>query len=263
MSEARVRDKVALVSGGGSGIGRATAALLAAEGATVFVADINEKAAQSVAAQIAAAGGEAEALPLDVSDEAAWQKATEQILGSHGRLDIVVNNAGVSFTKPVAEMTLTEWHHVLAVNLDGVFLGTKYGISAMQGRGGSIVNVASVSGITPFPGAGAYGASKAAIRLLSRIAAIECADASNGVRINVVSPGGVKTPLWETMDFFRELVAKHGGTEEAFTAMGASATASQQFISAEEVARSILYLASDESVHLTGVELILDRGHSG
>jgi NAD(P)-dependent dehydrogenase (short-subunit alcohol dehydrogenase family) len=263
MEQGRVRDKVALVTGGGSGIGRACSVLLADDGATVFVVDIDEEAAQTVARQIAAAGGKAEALHLDVSDEAAWQQATEQVLGKHGHLDILVNNAAVSFTKPVAEMSLAEWHRVLSVNLDGVFLGTKYGICAMQARGGSIVNVTSVSGVTPFPGAGAYGASKAAIRLLSRIAAIECADARNGVRVNVVSPGGVKTPMWETMDFFRELVAKHGGREEAFAAMGASATASQQFLIPEEVARSIFYLASDESAHLTGVEVVLDRGHTG
>jgi NAD(P)-dependent dehydrogenase (short-subunit alcohol dehydrogenase family) len=262
MSAGRVRDKVALVTGGGSGIGRACAVLLAAEGAAVFVADINEKAAAAVVAEIGAAGGQAVPLCLDVSDEAAWQKATEQVLGTWGRLDIVVNNAGISFAKPITDMSLTEWRRVLAVNLDGVFLGTKYGIRATQSHGGSIVNVASVSGITPFAGAAAYGAGKAALRLLSRIAAIECADARNGVRVNVVSPGGVKTPMWQTMDFFRDLVAKHGGTEEAFAAMDGSTTASQQFITAEEVARTILYLASDESAHLTGVELVLDRGHT-
>jgi NAD(P)-dependent dehydrogenase (short-subunit alcohol dehydrogenase family) len=152
---------------------------------------------------------------------------------------------------------------VLAVNLDGVFLETRHGIRAMQaGKGGSIVNVASVSGIKPFAGASAYGAAKAAVRLLSRIAAIECQDAKNGVRVNVVTPGGVKTPMWEAMDFFRDLVAAHGGAEEAFAAM-AGDVPSQQFFSPEEVARTVLYLASDASAHLTGVEVIMDRGHTG
>jgi NAD(P)-dependent dehydrogenase (short-subunit alcohol dehydrogenase family) len=263
MGQQRVRDKVALVTGAGSGIGRATAALLAAEGAAAIVADINEGAAQAVAAEIASAGGKAEPLALDVADESAWRQATERILATHRRLDIVVNNAGVSFVKPVADMTLGEWRRVLAVNLDGVFLGTRQGIRAMGASGGgSIVNVASVSGIKPFAGAGAYGAAKAAVRLLSKIAAIECQDASNGVRVNVVSPGGVKTPMWESMEFFRGLMAEHGGAEEAFAAMAGSVL-SQRFFSAEEVARTVLYLASDESSHLTGTEVVLDRGHTG
>jgi NAD(P)-dependent dehydrogenase (short-subunit alcohol dehydrogenase family) len=263
MSQARVPGKVAIVTGAGSGIGRATASLLAAEGATVFIADVNEDAAQAVAAAIASGGWKAEPLPLDVADDAAWRAATERVLAAHGRLDILVNNAGVPFGQPVGEMSLAEWRRVLAVNLDGVFLGTKYGIRAMQaGNGGSIVNVASVSGIKPFAGAAAYGAGKAAVRLLSKIAAIECQDAKNGVRVNVVTPGGVKTPMWDAMDFFRGLVAEHGGAEEAFTAMAGSVP-SQQFFSADEVARTILYLASDESAHLTGVELVMDRGHTG
>jgi NAD(P)-dependent dehydrogenase (short-subunit alcohol dehydrogenase family) len=263
MTAGRVQDKVALVTGAGSGIGRATATLLAYEGASVFVADINEQAAQVAAGDITAAGGKAEPLALDVADEGAWRQAMDRILATHKRLDIVVNNAGVSFAKSVADMSLAEWRRILTVNLDGVFLGTKHGIRAMQaGHGGSIINVASVSGIRPFAGASAYGASKAAVRLLSRIAAIECADARNGVRVNVVSPGGVKTPLWETIDFFRALVAEHGGAEGAFAAM-AGPVPSQQFFSAEEVARTVLHLASDEASHLTGVEVVMDRGHTG
>jgi NAD(P)-dependent dehydrogenase (short-subunit alcohol dehydrogenase family) len=112
---------------------------------------------------------------------------------------VLVNNAGLSFTKSVAEMTLEEWRRVLSVNLDGVFLGTKYAIRAMKiGNGGSIINVASVSGVNAYPAVGAYGASKAAVRLFSRIAAIECADAKTGIRVNVVTPSGVKTPIWES-----------------------------------------------------------------
>jgi NAD(P)-dependent dehydrogenase (short-subunit alcohol dehydrogenase family) len=258
----RVQDKVALVTGAGSGIGRATVILLAREGATVVVADLNEPAAQAVAAEIISAGGKAEPVRLDVTDEAMWQEATERVRAAHGRLDILVNNAGVPFGKAVADTSLDEWRRVLAVNLDGVFLGTRHGIRAMQASGGSIVNVASVSGIKPFAGASAYGAAKAAVRLLSRIAAIECQDAKNGVRVNVVTPGGVKTPMWDAMPFFRDLTARHGGAEQAFAAM-AGDVPSQQFFSAAEVARTVLYLASDESAHLTGVELVMDRGHTG
>ena len=263
MSQGRVRGKVALVTGAGSGIGRAAATLLAREGATVLAADLNEQAARAVAAEITSAGGRAEPLPLDVADEAAWEQATGRALAAHGRLDVLVNSAGVAFGQPVADTALADWRRVLAVNLDGVFLGTKHGIRAMRaGGGGSIVNVASVSGIRPFAGTAAYGAGKAAVRLLSKIAAVECQDARNGVRVNVVTPGGVKTPMWQSMDFFRGLMAEHGGAEGAFAAL-AGAAPSQQFFAAEEVARTVLYLASDESSHLSGVELVMDRGHTG
>jgi NAD(P)-dependent dehydrogenase (short-subunit alcohol dehydrogenase family) len=253
---------VALVTGAGSGIGRATALLLAQEGATVIVADINATAAETVASEIRGTSGKAEHAELDVADEAAWAAVVEKTLSAHRRLGVLVNNAGVSFAKSVAETTLSEWRRVLAVNLDGVFLGTKHAINAMRGKGGSIVNVASVSGINPYPSASAYGASKAAIRLFSKIAAIECADAKAGIRVNVVSPAGVKTPMWESMGFFKDLMAQHGGREEAFAAMAAAAP-SHEFFSPEEIARTILYLASDESAHLNGVELVLARGHVG
>jgi 3(or 17)beta-hydroxysteroid dehydrogenase len=263
MRSGRVQGKVALVTGAGSGIGRATAILLAEEGATVIVSDTVAQTAQRVAGEIHQSGAKAEAATLDVAKEPAWATVIGMILAHHQRLDVLVNNAGVSFAKPVAEMTLDEWRRVLSVNLDGVFLGTRYGINAMRsGNGGSIINVASVSGINAYPGASAYGASKAAVRLFSKAAAIECADASTAIRVNIVTPGGVKTPMWEAMDFFRELAAEHGGTEEAFLAMGGTAP-SHRFFDPEEIARTIVYLASDESSHLTGVELVIAGGHAG
>ena len=257
----RVEEKVAVITGAGSGIGRATATLLAIEGAKVVCADIDLGAAQSSVKMIAEEGGEATALKLDVADENAWESALDAVLGQYKRLDMLVNNAGISVSKPIVEMTLDEWRKVMAVNLDGVFLGTKHAIAVMM-NGGSIVNVASVSGITPSAGASNYCASKAAVRIFSKTAAIECADAKNGIRVNVVTPGGVKTPMWEKEEFFKALIDEHGGTEEAYAAM-AGDTPSHQFFSPEEVAQTILYLASDESSHLTGTEIVLDRGHTG
>jgi len=263
MSTGRVHAKVALVTGAGSGIGEATAILLAQEGATVIVTDVDAHAAERVAGAIREAGGEAEAARLDVTDETAWVGVMGTILTRHRRLDVLINNAGVSFAKSIADMTIAEWRRVLGVNLDGVFLGTKYAILTMKSRGGgSIINVASVSGIMPYPEASAYGASKASVRHFSKIAAIECADAKLGIRVNLVTPGGVKTPMWESMGFFQELVAKQGGREAAFAAMAGS-SASNQFSSPEDIARTILYLASDDSVHLTGVELVISHGHVG
>jgi NAD(P)-dependent dehydrogenase (short-subunit alcohol dehydrogenase family) len=260
MATGRETSKIALVTGAGSGIGRATAIVLANEGATVVVSDINTDAVRRVASEI---GGETQAIRLDVADEIDWIAAMEVIVGRYQRLDVLVNNAGVSFAKPIAEMTIEEWKRVLAVNLDGMFLGTKHAILRMKSRGGgSIINVSSVSGITPYPEASAYGASKAAIRHFSKIAAIECADARSRIRVNVVAPGGVKTPMWESMGFFQELVANQGGKEGAFAAM-AGTSASNQFSSPEDIAQTILYLASDESAHLNGVELVIAQGHVG
>ena len=263
MSKGRVKSRIALVTGAGSGIGRATATLLAQEGAIVILTDIDSHAVERVAREIRDMECEAESMRLDVADESAWVATMETILTRYQRLDVLVNNAGVSFAKPIAETTTEEWNRVLAVNLDGVFLGTKHAILAMRSRGGgSIINIASVSGITPYPEASAYGASKAAVRHFSKIAAIECADARSGIRVNAVTPGGVKTPMWESMGFFQELVAKQGGREAAVTAM-AGTSASNQFSSPEDIAHTILYLASDESAHLTGVELVIAQGHVG
>jgi 3(or 17)beta-hydroxysteroid dehydrogenase len=251
------------VTGAGSGIGRATAILLANEGATVIVSDIDIQAAEVIASEIQNGGGVGDAIRLDVADESSWMATIQDILARCERIDVLVNNAGVSFAKPIAEITLDEWRRVLSVNLDGVFLGTKQAILAMRlTGGGSIVNVASVSGVIAYPEASAYGSSKAAIRHFSKIAAIECADAKTGIRVNVVTPGGVKTPMWESMQFFRDLVSQHGGTEQAFAAMSGTAP-SNQFTSPEDIARTILYLASDESAHLTGVELVIAQGHVG
>jgi 3(or 17)beta-hydroxysteroid dehydrogenase len=263
VSTGRVHAKIALVTGAGSGIGRATAILLASEGATVIVLDINTHAAEQVVGEIRGGGGVAEAARLDVADESAWTMTIEGILARHKRIDVLVNNAGVSFAKLIAETTLDDWRKVLSVNLDGVFLGTRHAILAMRSTGGgSIINVASVSGINAYPEASVYGSSKAAVRNFSKIAAIECADAKTGIRVHVVTPGGVKTPMWESMEFFRDLVSQHGGTEQAFAAMS-GASPSHQFTSPEDIARTILYLASDESTHLTGIELVIAQGHVG
>src|SRR5262249_60110873 len=144
---------------------------------------------------------------------------------------------------------------------DGVFLGTKYAIRAMRqgGRGGSIVNVASTAGLKARAEAGAYGASKAAVIMLSRCAALECLSKGENIRVNSISPTGVKTPMWKTMPFFQELMAKEGGEEAAFQAMGQSAPYGRWALP-EEVALAILYLASDESSFITGTNLVFDKG---
>jgi 3(or 17)beta-hydroxysteroid dehydrogenase len=254
-SHERVAGKVALVAGAASGIGRATAILFAQHGAMVWCCDRDADGAAATAGPI-----RGKSVGLDVTGEADWVGTIAAIIKEHGRLDVLVNSAGISFGCPVAEMSLDDWRRVLRVNLDGVFLGTKHAIRAMRTAGGSIVNVSSVSGLKSAPGASAYSTSKAAVCMFSRAAAKECADAGLPIRVNTVCPGGVKTPLWRMMPFFQELIAKTGSDEGAFQAMLAGSPAGSRFAEPEEIAHAILYLASDESRFVTGTDLVIDAG---
>jgi NAD(P)-dependent dehydrogenase (short-subunit alcohol dehydrogenase family) len=251
----RVTDKVALVVGAASGIGRATAILLAEQGAIVYCADRDANGAAATAQRV---DGKSEV--LDVTQEPDWERAIGALVAAHGRLDILVNSAGICSASPIAETGLDDWRRLLAVNLDGTFLGIKHSIRAMRTTGGSIVNVSSASGLKAAPGASAYSTSKAAVCMLSRVAAKECSDAGLAIRVNSVCPGAVKTPLWRTMPFFKELIAKTGSEEAAFGAMLAGQPAGSRFAEPEEVAQGILYLASDESRFVTGTELVIDGG---
>ena len=259
----RVADQVALVTGAGSGIGRATAITLAEQGATLLCTDLNLAAAEETAAVIAAGGGHGQVCQLDVTVEPAWETVIEDCLQSYGKLDITVNCAGISFASPVVDMSLGDWRRVMSVNLEGVFLGTKHSVRAMRQveAGGSIVNVASVSGITAQPLASAYCASKAAVIMFSKAVALECQHNGDNIRVNSLSPSGVKTPIWRTMAFFQELMAKEGSEEGAFQAM-VETSASGRWALPEEVALAVLYLASAESSFVTGTNLVFDQGDS-
>jgi 3(or 17)beta-hydroxysteroid dehydrogenase len=251
----RVEGKVALVVGAASGIGCATAIMLAKNGAIVWCSDRNADGAAATAAGIGA-----KSAPLDVTREADWETVIGAMLKQHGRLDVLVNSAGINFACPVAEMSLEDWRRVMQVNLDGTFLGTKHAVRAMRASGGSIVNVASAAGLKSAPGASAYSTSKAAVRMFSRNAAKECLDAGLAIRVNTVCPGAVKTPLWRQVAFFQELITKTGSEEAAFQAMLAGSPPGSRFAEPEEIAHAILYLASDESRFVTGSDLVIDGG---
>ena len=261
MRDRRVEGRVALVTGAASGIGRAAAVTLAQHGAAVLCADIAADRAETVAAGIREAGGSAAACRLDVTLERDWDEAIERVRSSFGPLDILVNSAGISHARPVTEMTLDEWRLVMAVNLEGVFLGTKHAVRAMRKdqRRGSIVNVSSASGLKASPGAGAYCASKAAVCMFTKVISKECL--GDGIRINTVCPAGVRTPMWTAMPFFRDLIEKTGSEDEAFRAM-AEGSLHGRFAEPEEVADAILYLASDESLYVTGTDLVIDGGYT-
>lgn len=248
-----------LVSGAGSGIGAATAALFAEDGAHVTCADVDGEAARRVAAALTERGLAAHAVSLDAREERDWETVIADLVAARGRLDVLVSCAGVSAGSPLPDTAFDEWRRVLATNLDGAFLATKHGLRAMREGGGVIVHVGSASGIRAAPGAAAYSVSKAGLGMLVRVAAKECRDGGVPVRVCAVSPAGVRTPMWERMSFFQDLVAKTGSVSAAFDAMEQGGGG--RFSDPEDVARVIRFLASDEAKHLNGVELPVDDGY--
>jgi NAD(P)-dependent dehydrogenase (short-subunit alcohol dehydrogenase family) len=257
----RVDGKRALVTGAASGIGRATALLLAREGARVAVTDRNEEGAWAVAEEIRAAGGVALGFGLDVADEPAWTAGLAQVTDTWGGLDVLVSNAGIGNGKPVTETTLEDWRRVMSVNLDGVFLSLRTAIPIMREGGGSIVIVSSVTGMKALPGACAYSASKAALRMLSKVAALECIAAGDRIRVNTVHPGGVETAIWKGTSYWDALAQQLPSEADVFAALS-STTPMKRFAKAEEIASAILYLASDEASYVTATELVVDGGYT-
>jgi NAD(P)-dependent dehydrogenase (short-subunit alcohol dehydrogenase family) len=235
--------RTALVTGAASGIGAACARLLAERGATVIGADLR--------------AGE-EVYALDVSDEVGWLTLLDVVQAQSRRLDIVVHAAGVSAGSPLVDTTYEEWKRVLATNLDGAFLAVKHGIGSMRAGGGVIVLIGSASGTRPAAGAAAYSTSKAGLAMLARTAAKECREAKYPIRVNVVSPAGVKTPMWSTMPFFQDLVREQGSEEGAYAVL---AERGGRFAEPLEVAESVCWLASDAAGGISGVELLIDGGY--
>ncbi len=250
----RVANKVALVTGGSSGIGRATAELLAREGATVVLSDLQDEAGAEAVAAIVAAGGKASYLHHDVTDEAAWKRIIDTVLEDHGSLDILVNNAGISGGSgvPVEEISLEQWRETLSVNLDGVFLGVKHGVAAMKESGGSIINTSSILGIVGLPLTSAYTASKGGVRLLTKAVAMECAARGLKIRVNSVHPGFIDTPMVGG-------AIQRGGPERREMILNSQPTG--EMGQPEDIAEGILYLASDAAKFVTGSELVIDGGY--
>jgi 3(or 17)beta-hydroxysteroid dehydrogenase len=248
----RVRNKVAIVTGGAGGLGKAEALLLAKEGAKVVVTDIDEAGIQAVAEEINSRGGRADFVKHDVASESEWGQVLKRTLDNFGKLDVLVNNAGVILYKKIEDTSLAEWRWLMSVNLDGVFLGVKFAIEAMKKNGGgSIINIASVAGLIGNPDASAYHASKGGVRSLTKAAAIECSKAGYdyNIRVNSIYPGVINTRMAEDL---RQDTAKYR-TALGWHAMG-------HFGEPEDVAYGVLYLASDESKFLTGSELVIDGG---
>ena len=252
----RVKGKVAFISGGASGLGRQAARRLVEEGAQVVIGDLNEVGGMGVADELGPAG---KFVKLDVTKEGEWVRAIDVALESFGRLDILVNSAGVGTMGSVEDCTLDEWKHVMGINGDGVFLGCKYGIGAIKrtsnepGAGGSIVNLSSVSGLIGGHNLAAYNASKGAVRLLTKSVALHCSRQGYNIRCNSVHPTFIDTPMVRSMidnapdparveqKLARQVPLGHIGEPD-------------------DIAWGIVYLASNESKFMTGAEFVVDGG---
>lgn len=248
----RVEGKVALITGGGSGIGRASAITLAREGAGVIVTDLHGDTAAETVDIIKADGRPARSIAQDTTDEAAWQAVMSSIEGDEGRLDIVLNNAGVSNKgRLLKDTSLEDWRFVNAANVEGVFLGTKYAIGLMEasGNGGSIINISSIYGKVGAVGSVSYNASKGAVCVFSKGAALECGSAGNGVRVNTIHPGFIETGMT------RERLQNNATREWAL-----NRTPIGRLGDPQDIANGVVYLASDESSFVTGAELVIDGG---
>jgi NAD(P)-dependent dehydrogenase (short-subunit alcohol dehydrogenase family) len=236
----RLADKIALITGGARGMGRTTAELFAQEGATVIAADVREP-------DPAFASDAIESVHLDVSSEDAWRSVVEDIVDRHGRVDVLVNNAGIIQYEGLEDMTLEIWHRTIAVDQTGVFLGMREVVPVMKRNGGgSIVNISSIWGSAAVPGAHAYHAAKSAVRNMTKNVAMEYA--LDGIRANSVHPGYIVTPLTEVQ-------------APEVNQLMIDTTPMRRPGQSIEVAYGTLYLASDEASYVTGIELVIDGGY--
>ncbi|MEQ7155821.1 SDR family oxidoreductase [Brevundimonas sp. C11] len=249
--------RVALVTGAASGIGRAVSRLLSREGWALALVDRNAAALDALARTLTTA--EAVAFAQDVSDDAAWADTESALRERFGGLDGVVVNAGISESGTIADLSFEAWRRVLSVNLDGTFLTLRTGMRLLR-DGGAAVVVSSASAVKAEPGVGAYGASKAAVLQLAKVAARE--GAARGVRVNAILPGGVETPIWRGMAFFDDLVAETGSEQAAFDRMAGFATPLGHYAKAEEIAGQIAFLLSPGARTMTGASLVVDGGYT-
>jgi NAD(P)-dependent dehydrogenase (short-subunit alcohol dehydrogenase family) len=256
----QVQGKVALVTGGASGIGAAVAELLAREGASVALTDVDELKGPEVVAGIRKAGGEAIFLNQDVTSESRWGEVVAEVGARYGRLDILVSNAGIGIAVPtIVEMSLADWRRQTAINLDGVFLSVKHCLPLMRKTGGgSIIMMSSLAGLRGAQGLAGYCATKGGVRLFAKAIAMECASFADGIRVNSVHPGIIDTPIWGKIS--TEAAGATANAPIDVEERARIATPLGRAGQASEIAAGVLYLASDASRYVTGTELVIDGG---
>ena len=254
----RLDDRVALITGAAMGIGRACAERLASEGAKVVITDIEDHTGQETAVAFRAKGYTANFIQQDVTSEGQWQSVLADIDRLHGRLDILVNNAGIAIRKSIFEMTMDEYQLQNSINLDGVFMGLKYGIPMIaKTEGGSVINLSSVAGLKASPGLSAYAMTKGGVRLLSKSVAKECIAEGIKVRVNSVHPGIIQTAIWDKMG-----VPTDGENQVDVEQLATNAVPGGLLGKPTDIADGVLFLASDESRYVNGSELVIDHAIS-
>jgi 3(or 17)beta-hydroxysteroid dehydrogenase len=255
----RLADKIALVTGAGRGIGSAIGAQMAIQGATVFFTDQDAAAAEMAAGKYP----NARAFRLDVTQEADWASAADRIDSLHSRLDILVNNAGIEVSKEISHTSLAEWHRVMAVNLDSVFLGCKSMLPLlrragdMRAAGAAVINISSIAGLVGYQDQVAYNASKAAVRHIAKSMAVEWGHHGYNIRINAIEPGPIRTQMVE--EYVAGLVAK-GKVESEVWALITASSPLRRIGAVDDVAHGAVYLGSDEAGFVTGMDLVIDGG---
>ena len=261
----QVQGKVALVTGGASGIGAACAELLAREGASVAVTDVDDLKGPEVVAGIKKAGHEATFWHHDVTSEPRWIEIVAEVEKRYGRLDILVSNAGIGIAVPsITEMSLTDWRRQTAINLDGVFLSVKHCLplmrktSTQKNNSGSIIMMSSLAGLRGAANLSGYCATKGGVRLFAKAIAMECATIGDGIRVNSVHPGVIDTPIWGKIPTEAEGRGQNAPIDPEERAKFATPLARAGH--ASEIASGVLFLASDASSYMTGTELVIDGG---
>jgi NAD(P)-dependent dehydrogenase (short-subunit alcohol dehydrogenase family) len=259
----RMAGKVALVTGGADGIGRACALALAREGARVFAADVDAEGLTETAS-LAEGPWAVEVARLDVTSEADWSDVVARIARDAGGLHALVNNAGLCIRAPLLETTNEIWRRQMAVNLDGVFYGTRAAMPLLaEADGAAIVNISSLAGLSGVPGLSAYCATKGGVRLFTKAVALECAAARNGVRVNSVHPGAIETAIWVKMQNDGRLDPGSNSAEalmESTRQVAAQVTPLGFAGAPQDIAEGVLYLCSDAARFVTGTELVIDGG---
>ena len=257
----RFEGRVVCITGAAKGIGRQAALSFAEEGAIIVATDIEAEAGKALVAEIEGSSGKASFIEHDVTSEDAWIDVIASVRSNHGKLDVLINNAGIGMTGLVHEMDLDLWRKMMAVNVDGVFLGVKHALPLMREAGsGNVINVSSVAGIRSTANFSCYCATKAAVKSFTKSVALECAEAKDGIRVNSIHPGIISTAIWDTLIGTEESTSSNMPRDATLAGMTGEAVPFGRTGTIQEIVNGMLFLASDESSYMHGAELVLDGG---